>query len=99
MNPLGPLREYMALPKARGEEVNTSFDLSVQRPRKPHRVYTETKTSPKDVQAPKSLNLNEMVTLQIIKSSHETGVVKKMLHAPSLRLFAVKVKLFDKKFI
>ena len=94
MNPLGPLRElreYIALPKAKGEEVNASFDLSVQKPRKPHRVYTETKQSPKDVQAPKSLNLNEMVTLQIIKSSHATGVVKKMLHAPSLRLFAVKV--------
>jgi len=79
----------MALPKSK-EEVNTSFDLSVQKPRKPHRVYTETRQSPKDAQAPKSLNLNEMVTLQIIKSSHETGVVKKMLHAPSLRLFAVK---------
>jgi len=39
-----------------------------------------------------SLKLNEMITISVMKSSHETGSIKKVLHAPTLKLFAVKVR-------
>ncbi|RYD73901.1 MAG: hypothetical protein EOP55_16190 [Sphingobacteriales bacterium] len=39
----------------------------------------------------RELKSNEMITLSVIRSSHETGTVKKVLHAPTMRLFAVKV--------
>lgn len=39
------------------------------------------------------LKLNEMITINVMKSSHETGSIKKVLHAPTLKLFAVKVQL------
>ena len=37
------------------------------------------------------LKLNEMITINVVKSSHETGAVKRMLHAPTLKLYAIKV--------
>ena len=39
----------------------------------------------------KTIKSNEMITLSVIKSSHETGTVKKMLHAPTFGLYAIKV--------
>lgn len=35
--------------------------------------------------------LEEMITIKVIKRSKNLGVVKKMLHAPSLKLFTIKV--------
>lgn len=35
------------------------------------------------------LKLEEMITLGIIKGSKNTGTVKKMLHAPTLKVFVV----------
>jgi len=35
--------------------------------------------------------LEEMITIKVIKRSKNLGVVKKMLHAPSLRIFTIKV--------
>ena len=40
---------------------------------------------------PESLNLTEMITLGTLKPSYGSGVVKKMLHAPTLKLYTVKV--------
>lgn len=37
------------------------------------------------------LKLEEMITIKVIKRSKNLGVVKKMLHAPSLRIFTIKV--------
>eukprot|EP01017_Pseudomicrothorax_dubius_P044396 TRINITY_DN7499_c0_g3_i1.p1 TRINITY_DN7499_c0_g3~~TRINITY_DN7499_c0_g3_i1.p1 ORF type:complete len:743 (+),score=107.15 TRINITY_DN7499_c0_g3_i1:42-2270(+) len=37
-----------------------------------------------------SIKLEEMITLALIKSSRVTGAVKKMLHAPTLKLYAMK---------
>jgi len=31
-----------------------------------------------------------MITISVMKSAHESGVIKKMLHAPTLKLYAVK---------
>jgi hypothetical protein len=42
----------------------------------------------KEVRLPK---VSEMVTLGVIKPGNETGAVKKMIHAPTLKLYAVKV--------
>ncbi len=36
------------------------------------------------------VRLEEMITLSILKGTRNTGSVKKMLHAPSLKLYAVK---------
>ena len=86
----------MALSKP-NEEASIYFDIVSEKPRKLYRIQKENKTSRKSFSLPKSFNLSEMVTLQIIKSSHETGVVKKMLHAPTLKLFAVKVDTLNDK--
>lgn len=88
-DPLGPLKDYMLLSKP--DDANVYFDLALDKPRKLYRLHKEVKISRKDVVAPKQLSLSEMITLQIIKSSHETGVVKKMIHGPTLKLYAVKV--------
>jgi len=73
------------------DEANLSFDLGIEKPRKSYRVLKENKAQKKNPTLSKPLSLSDMVTLQIIKSFHETGVVKKMIHAPTLKLFAVKV--------
>jgi hypothetical protein len=39
------------------------------------------------------LKLEEMITLNVIKNINTCGIVKKMLHIPSLRLYTVRVKL------
>ena len=38
-----------------------------------------------------SVKLEHMITLSVLKSTRSSGSVKKMLHAPSLKLYAVKV--------
>ena len=38
-----------------------------------------------------SIKLEEMITLGLMKGTRKTGPVKKMLHAPTLKLYAVKV--------
>jgi len=45
---------------------------------------------PKPVQQ-ENLRLNEMITLGPIKPSTGTGVIRKMIHAPTLKLYTVKV--------
>ena len=42
---------------------------------------------------PYQIKLEEMITLRVIKRSKNLGVVKKMLHAPSLKVYAIKVKI------
>ena len=39
-----------------------------------------------------NLKLEEMITLEVIKSSKLTGQTKKMLHVPSMKIFIIKVK-------
>lgn len=43
----------------------------------------------KELQLPK---VSEMVTIGIIKPGDETGAIKKMIHAPTLKIYAVKVR-------
>lgn len=82
------------------DEAHSFFTSALDKPRKKIiRVSKDPKISKKDLSVPKPINLSEMVTLQIIKSSHETGVVKKMIHAPTLKLYAVKVAFSSYKNI
>ncbi len=39
-----------------------------------------------------NLKLEEMITLEVLKSSKLTGLSKKMLHVPSMRTYIVKVR-------
>lgn len=36
------------------------------------------------------INLSEMITISHFSSSTGSGIVKKMIHAPTLKIFAVK---------
>jgi len=42
-----------------------------------------------------NLKLDEMITLEVIKSSKLTGTTKKMLHVPSMKIFIVKVRILS----
>ena len=35
--------------------------------------------------------MNELITISVIKSSHDSGAIRKMIHAPTLKMYAVKV--------
>ncbi len=86
-NPLLPLKNYLHLSKVNEEKKETD-NYSLRE--KAYKMTKESLLLKKEVREPKP---NEMITLSIIRSSHETGTVKKMLHAPTLQLFAVKVSL------
>jgi hypothetical protein len=45
------------------------------------------------------VRLEDMITLGLITNSRYSGPVKKILHAPTLRIFAVKVILFIRKYL
>ena len=90
-NPLLPLKNYLLLSKINEEKREVS-NLSVERLERLYKVPKDVLiTTKKEIPLPKDLKPNEMITLSVIRSSHETGTVKKLLHAPTLRLFAVKV--------
>ena len=40
-----------------------------------------------------------MITLAVMKTSRETGTVKKMLHAPTLNIFSIKEEPIPNKEI
>jgi hypothetical protein len=91
-NPLLPLKNYLLLTKYSEDKKDLS-NISVDRL---ERLYKASKDvvvsgSKKETAILKELKSNEMITLSVIRSSHETGTVKKVLHAPTMRLFAVKV--------
>jgi hypothetical protein len=72
------------------EEMKDKMDAPIDRIEK---AYKHENPSLKDTKDPVSfpLRLNEMITLSVMKSSHETGIIKKVIHAPTLKMFAVKV--------
>jgi hypothetical protein len=41
-----------------------------------------------------NLKLEEMITLEVLRSSKLTGQTKKMLHLPSMKIYVVKVKKY-----
>ena len=41
--------------------------------------------------------MEEMITLGLMKGSRDTGAVKKMLHAPTLKVFSVKEEPISNK--
>ena len=41
------------------------------------------------------IKLEEMITLSIIDNSKSNGLVKKMLHVPSLKIYTVRVYYFN----
>ena len=43
------------------------------------------------------VRLEDMITLGLITNSRYSGPVKKILHAPTLRIFAVKVLILRRK--
>jgi len=90
-NPLLPLKNYLLLTKYSEDKKDLS-NISVDRL---ERFYKASKdvvsATKKEAILQRELKSNEMITLNVIRSSHETGTVKKVLHAPTMRLFAVKV--------
>jgi len=100
-NPLLPLKNYLLLTKYSEDKKDLS-NISVDRL---ERLYKASKdvshhhalSGPKKETSMmlRELKSNEMITLNVIRSSHETGTVKKVLHAPTMRLFAVKVLKLD----
>jgi len=40
------------------------------------------------------LQLNELITVKKVKSTDQNGVIKRMLHVPSFRLFDIMVKFY-----
>ena len=90
-NPLLPLKNYLLLSKMNEEKREVS-NVSVERLERLYKISKDSLiATKKEIPTPKDLKPNEMITLSVIRSSHETGTVKKLLHAPTLRLFAVKV--------
>ena len=43
------------------------------------------------------LQLSELITVKKVKTTNRNGVIKRMLHAPSFRLFDILVRIFEKK--
>lgn len=43
------------------------------------------------IKAPSKIRLEELITVKVLKRNKNLGVVKKVVHAPTLRLYAVKV--------
>lgn len=41
-----------------------------------------------------NIKLEEMITLKVLKRNKNLGVIKKMLHAPSLRIYTIKVIMY-----
>lgn len=93
-NPLLPLKNYLLLTKYSEDKKDLS-NISVDRL---ERFYKASKdvvsATKKEAILQRELKSNEMITLNVIRSSHETGTVKKVLHAPTMRLFAVKVRKY-----
>ena len=88
-NPLIPLKNYLLLSKI-NEELKEKSEISVEKLEKFSKLQKENHNHRSLQSYP--LKLNEMITINVVKSSHETGAVKRMLHAPTLKLYAVKVK-------
>ena len=87
-NPLIPLKNYLLLSKI-NEEFKEKSEISLEKLEKFSRLQKENHSL-----RSYPLKLNEMITINIMKSSHETGVVKRMLHGPTLKLYAVKVNYY-----
>lgn len=90
-NPLLPLKNYLLLSKI-SEELIEKGEVSEDKLEKLNRLQKE--NAHRRHKEPIPLKLSSMITLLIMKSSHESGCVKKMLHAPTLKLYAVKVLNF-----
>ena len=43
------------------------------------------------------IKINECITLEVIKRGHRTGTVKKMLHAPSMKVICVREEPINSK--
>jgi hypothetical protein len=90
-NPLIPLKNFMILSKM-DEEFREQSNISIDKLEKIYRIHKD-----HHVQTTRrghinlDIKLNELVTLSMMKSAHATGSIRKMIHAPTLRLFAVKV--------
>lgn len=93
-NPLLPLKNYLLLSKI-SEELKEKGEVSEDKLEKLNKLQAENAHRNREKQIP--LKLSSMITLTIMKSSHESGCVKKMLHAPTLKLYAVKVSSFLEK--
>ena len=87
-NPLLPLKNYILLSKI-SEELIEKGEVSEEKLEKLNKLQKE--NAHRRLKEPVALKLSSMITLLIMKSSHESGCVKKMLHAPTLKLYAVKV--------
>lgn len=77
------------------EEFKDKREIPIEKYEKPHKTQEENHHPKEHPNYP--LRLNEMITLSVMKSSHETGMIKKVIHAPTLKIFAVKVTIFKLK--
>jgi hypothetical protein len=92
-NPLLPLKNYLLISKQNEEAKENIFtEVVSDRLDTNYRSLKENNPSlasvKREIRLPK---VSEMVTLGVIKPGNETGAVKKMIHAPTLKLYAIKV--------
>lgn len=92
------MKNYLLLSKLNEDRTETN-NISLEKLDKLYKAAKDNLVTKKDYLPNIEIKPNEMVTLSVIKSSHETGTVKKLLHAPTLRLFAVKVINFCKRVV
>ncbi len=94
-NPLLPLRNYLILSKMTDDIRENSRETSLERLDKIIKSHKENNFNSINTQRKESytecFKLSEMITLGLLSSGSESGTVKKMIHAPTLRMFAVKV--------
>lgn len=89
--PLVPLKNYLLLTKL-NEVLHKSDDSFRQKIDKVYRTHQGGESFFKKPLQTENIKLNEMITLGTVKPSYGSGVVKKMLHAPTLKILCVKVQ-------
>ena len=89
-DPLLPLKNYLQIVKI-SDELKEKGEVSEDKMQKLDKLQRGNAHLKSRESLP--LKLSSMITLTLLKSSHESGSVKKMLHAPTLRLYAIKVTL------
>jgi hypothetical protein len=87
-HPLLVIKNYIMSTKL-DEGFKEKGDVAIDKLEKVYKNLNQPSHREKVSQIP--LKLNDLITINVMKSSHETGSIKKVLHAPTLKLFAVKV--------
>ncbi|KRX03384.1 Protein kinase-like domain [Pseudocohnilembus persalinus] len=106
-NPLVPMRQYLYNYSKANEEINQP-DYSLERINKfivnkntnksqDHHSYFNSNSINNSYLLSTKLKLEEMITMGLMKGNRHTGLIKQMLHAPTLQLYAIKEEPISNK--